>query len=311
MTQPSVTKPSDYFALKDMYTGFESKRIKLGEQEIFLRMGGTGPALLMIHGYPQNHVCWHKIAPKLSEHFTLILPDLPGYGWSSHPKDDEHFLNHSKRAMANSLVQMMQELGHDRFLVVGHDRGGRVAYRMALDQPDRVKKLACLDIISTHDMWKGMDAAKAMSAYHWQFLAQPYPLPETLIMADPAYYLDHTIASWAKSRDLSAFDPDAMLHYRATFATKDQVHGVCQDYRAGWGIDQQLDAKDREDGRKIEAPTLVISGPASKTSDPKAQQRLWAPWCEDVSCHTVPAGHFVAEEAPQETLDLLLPFLHN
>lgn len=303
--------PTEYASLKDMFPGFDTRTILIGSQKFFFRLGGSGPALLLIHGYPQNHVCWHEIAPKLAEHFTLILPDLPGYGRSSHPEDDENLLNHSKRAMANSLVQLMEELGHERFLVTGHDRGGRVAYRMALDHPEKVEKLACLDIIITLDMWSGMDASKAMNSYHWQFLAQPYPLPEKLIMADPAYYLDHTIASWAKGRDLSAFNPDAMDHYRATFATEKQVHGVCQDYRAGWMIDQELEARDREDGRKIKAPTLVISGPASKTSDPIAQQRLWEKWCEKVSCHTVPAGHFVAEEAPSETLELLLPFLKN
>ncbi|SNZ05395.1 alpha/beta fold hydrolase [Cohaesibacter gelatinilyticus] len=306
-----MSNHSDYAALKDMFPGFETRTIQVGSQELFLRVGGSGPVLLLIHGYPQNHVCWHKIAPILAEHFTLILPDLPGYGRSSHPEDDENFLNHSKRAMASSLVQLMEELEHERFLVAGHDRGARVAYRMALDHSDKVEKLVCLDITPTLDMWQGMNAPKAMNAYHWQFLAQPYPLPEKLIMADPAYYLDHTIASWAKSRDLSAFDPKAMDHYRATFATEEQVHGACQDYRAGWAIDQELDARDREEGRKIKAPTLVISGPASKTSDSKAQQRLWEQWCENIDCQTVSAGHFVAEEAPSETLDLLLPFLKS
>ncbi|MCV6546336.1 MAG: alpha/beta hydrolase [Cohaesibacter sp.] len=304
-----MTSPGAYTALKDMFPGFAAKKIKLADQDIFVRMAGEGPALLLIHGYPQNHVCWHTIAAKLAEYFTVILPDLPGYGYSAPPKDHPGGLNHSKRAMAQNLVQLMQALGHETFKVVGHDRGGRVAYRMALDHPQRVSKLVCLDILTTYDMWHQVTAAKAVSAYHWQFLAQPYPLPETLIMADPAYYLEHTIASWAKNRDLSAFDPDAIAHYRATFATRQQVHNACQDYRAGWSIDRDHDEQDLQAGRKIKAPTQIISGPASATSDANAQQNLWEQWCESVQCYTVPAGHFVAEEAPEETLTLLVPFL--
>lgn len=308
---PHKLKPQAlaYQSMKDMFPGFQTKKMECNGQPLFIRMGGNGPALLLLHGYPQNHVCWHKIAPSLAQHFTLIVPDLPGYGRSMADDISQDLEIVSKRSMALTLLTMMQELGHERFSVVGHDRGARVAYRMALDHPDHVDRLACLDILPTYDMWQGMDAPKAMNAYHWQFLAQPYPLPETLIMADPAYYLDHTIASWAKSRDLAAFDPDAMAHYRATFASHNQVHGVCQDYRAGWHIDRVHDEQDRQAGNKILAPTLVISGPASKTSDAKAQQAIWNPWCENLTCHNVPAGHFVAEEAPKETLDLLLPFL--
>ncbi|WP_319530916.1 alpha/beta hydrolase [uncultured Cohaesibacter sp.] len=187
--------------------------------------------------------------------------------------------------------------------------GARVAYRMALDHPDCVERLSCLDIIPTHDMWRIMDDVRSHAAYHWHFLAQPAPMPETLIMADPAYYLDHTIASWARSRDLASFDTRAMDHYRATFASFERVHAACEDYRAGWFLDKAIDNQDREAGRKITCPTLVVSGPASKTSDPSGQDRIWREWADDVTCATVEAGHFVAEEAPEETLEHLLGFL--
>ena len=305
--------PPNYDSLPDMFPGFAKCEIKVGNQTFFLRLSddqsGDKPPLLLIHGYPQNHVCWHKIAPALAEHYSLIIPDLPGYGRSSIPPDTANHSSFSKRTMAQLLVGLMKELGYDRFAVIGHDRGARVAYRLTLDHGHKVTQLACLDIIPTLDMWQEMDATRAVAAYHWQFLAQPQPMPETLIMADPAFYLDHTIASWSKSRDLSAFDPGAMAHYRATFASVERVHAACEDYRAGWTIDQQQDEADRKAGRMIHCPTLVISGPASKTSKADAQETIWQNWTEDVQCHVVDGGHFVAEECPDDVLALLLKFL--
>nr|WP_321445473.1 alpha/beta hydrolase [uncultured Cohaesibacter sp.] len=302
-----------YDALPDMFAGFDRASVRVDDQTFFLRTGGHGPPLLLLHGYPQNHVCWHRVAPALADHFTLIIPDLPGYGYSSLPsaipEEKPGHEAYAKRHWADLLVKLMAHLGHQSFAVIGHDRGGRVAYRMALDHPNRVTRLICLDIIPTLDMWQGMTASRGMAAYHWQFLAQPYPLPERLITADPATYLDHTIASWALKRDLSAFDADAMAHYRATFATPDRIHAACEDYRAGWSIDQQIDLADREKGNRIACPTMVISGPASKTSDADGQRAIWSQWATDLTCHTVTAGHFVAEEAPEDSLSLMLEFL--
>ncbi|WP_245418447.1 alpha/beta fold hydrolase [Cohaesibacter intestini] len=312
-TTASSPSRDTYDALPDMFPGFERASLTIDDQTFFLRTGGHGPPLLLLHGYPQNHVCWHRIAPDLADHFTLIIPDLPGYGYSSlpmaTPEEKPSHEAYAKRHWADLCVGLMARLGHETFAVIGHDRGGRVAYRMALDHPKCVTRLICLDIIPTLDMWQGMNASRGMAAYHWQFLAQPYPLPERLIAADPAMYLDHTIASWALNRDLSAFDADAMAHYRATFTTPDHIHGVCEDYRAGWGIDQQIDQTDRERGKKIACPTMVISGPASKTSDADGQRAIWSQWASDLTCHTVTAGHFVAEEAPEDCLVLILDFL--
>lgn len=308
-TTSALPPLGSYDALPDMFPGFSRASVAIEGQTFFLRTGGHGPPLMLLHGYPQNHVCWHRIAPSLAEHFTLIIPDLPGYGYSSLPKGSSDLQPYAKRHWASLLVKLMGYQGHESFAVIGHDRGGRTAYRMALDHPTRLTRLICLDIIPTLDMWQGMTAPRGMAAYHWQFLAQPHPLPETLIAADPAYYLDHTIASWALSRDLSAFDPDAMDHYRTTFASPDRIHAACEDYRAGWTIDQQNDQTDREEGSKIACPTLVISGPASKTSDADGQRAIWSQWARDLTCHTVTAGHFVAEEAPEDCLALMLDFL--
>ena len=300
---------SDYEQLPDMFPGFGRAEISIDGQSLFMRTGGEGPLLLLLHGYPQNHVCWHRIAPALADHFTLIIPDLPGYGYSGIPADADNHMNYSKRAMGQIFSDLMDRLGHEGFAILGHDRGARVAYRMALDHPARVSKLVCLDIIPTYDMWQNMNDVRAVDAYHWPFLTQPAPMPETLIMADPSYYLDHTIASWARSRDLSSFDPRAMEHYRATFANQGRIHAACEDYRAGWFADYDIDRVDREAGRKIACPTLVISGPASKTSDANGQEAIWKNWASDLTCLTVEAGHFVAEEAPEESAAHMLDFL--
>ena len=191
----------------DLFPGFAAARVAGDDDcEIFLRTGGAGPPLLLLHGYPQTHVCWHRIAPDLARRFTLVIPDLRGYGASSAPEPDAAHLVYSKRAMARDMVAVMAGLGHARFAVMGHDRGARVAYRLALDTPAAVTALAPLDILPTAEVWARLTAESAIGSYHWQFLAQPAPLPETLIGGDPAYYVRHTLASWTRPRDLSPFD---------------------------------------------------------------------------------------------------------
>lgn len=293
-------------ALPDLFPGFAERRIEAGGVEIFLRSGGTGPPLLLLHGYPQTHVCWHKVAPELARSFTLVIPDLRGYGASSAPPGDVRHEVYSKRAMARDCLAVMQALGHARFIVAGHDRGGRVAYRLALDHPEAVSALVPVDIIPTGEAWRRANAAWAVKTYHWAFLAQPHPLPETMISHDPVMYLEHTLQSWAKPRDLSPFSPEAMAHYRALLQAPARVHAVCEDYRAGATIDRELDDADLAAGRKIACPTFVLWADAYLASGPLP---VWETWCTDVTGAAVDSGHFLAEENPAGTLAALMPFL--
>jgi len=279
--------------------------------EIFFRMGGSGPPLLLIHGYPQTHAMWHRIAPALAGRFTLVLPDLRGYGFSSCPANDAGNQAYSKRAMGKDLLEVMTALGHGRFAVAGHDRGGRVAYRMALDAPERTGALVVLDIIPTLDMWRRLTADFAMKTYHWLFLAQPHPLPEMLIEQAPVAFLDYTLASWTKSRNLAAFDEAALAEYRFHFATPEHVHATCNDYRAGFTADRLADEADHAAGKRISCPTLWIAGEKGIPSETKDRGDPWTNWCLDVRGQPIDSGHFVAEENPQSTLQLLVPFLEG
>jgi pimeloyl-ACP methyl ester carboxylesterase len=197
--------------LADLYPGFASKWIDTAAGRIFARTGGEGPPLLLLHGYPQTNVMWHRVAPALAQHFSLILPDLPGYGWSDAPESDAEHAPYTKRAMAGAMVEVMEALGHVRFRLAGHDRGGRVAYRLALDHPGRLEKLATLDIVPTWAMWHHMDARLANRAWHWMFLAQPAPFPETMIGKDPLFFFDQRAAAGTKIKSLSAFDPRSRI----------------------------------------------------------------------------------------------------
>lgn len=286
---------------------FESFEFHGDRGRICGRMGGSGPALLLLHGYPQTHVMWHPIAEALAAHFSVILPDLPGYGASDLPEGSAAVM--SKRLIARDMCNLMADLGHGSFSVCGHDRGGRVAYRMALDHPDRVQRLAVLDILPTHDYWQRMDRTFALKVYHWAFLAQPYPLPERLISADPAFYLDHTMASWTARRDLSAFAPAALAAYRQAFGSEDRVHGACQDYRAGATTDFEDDAADLAAGRQITAPTLALWGGHGIAPGAGTPLDVWRRWSTDVRGAAIDGGHFLVEENPAATLSVLLPFL--
>jgi haloacetate dehalogenase len=307
-------EPTRSNALPDLFPGFEAGTALVNGVEIFYRTGGAGPPMLLLHGYPQSHAMWHRIAPQLAEHFTLVIPDLRGYGQSSAPEDDAAHTTYSKRVMAADMTALMASLGHDRFHLVGHDRGARVAYRLALDTPDAVERLAVLDIVPTHAMWTDFTVGLAMATYHWLFLAQPHPLPETLIAASPDYYIDATIASWAKHQDLSAFDPSALDHYRAAFRQAERIHAMCADYRAGQTTDFVLDSADVAAGRKITCPLLAVWGqtgiPSKMGIDDKTVEddplTVWKPWGTDVTGRGIDSGHFVAEENPDATLEALL-----
>ncbi|NBN64456.1 alpha/beta fold hydrolase [Pannonibacter tanglangensis] len=270
-------------------------------------MGGDGPPLLLLHGFPQTHVMWHPLAGALARHFRVILPDLPGYGESDLPEGGPEAMG--KREVARDLVALMQELGHASFLLCGHDRGGRVAYRMALDHPQAVRRIAVLDILPTQAYWQRMDRAFALKVYHWAFLAQPEPLPERLIAAAPEFYLDHTMASWTGRRDLSAFAPEALAAYRTAFAASDRIRAACQDYRAGATVDLAHDEADLAAGHRITAPLCVLWGGHGIAPGAGTPLDVWRQWATDVSGSAIDSGHFLVEENPAATLAALLPFL--
>jgi haloacetate dehalogenase len=291
-----------------MFAGFSQHIVKTKGADINFRRGGEGPPVLLLHGYPQTHAMWHAVGPELARHFTVIAADLRGYGASSKPPGGADHAAYSKRAMAADMVELMAELGWKRFAVVGHDRGGRVAYRMALDHPDIVSKLAVLDIVPTHTMWTKMDKALATATYHWLYLAQPDGLPEAMIGKDPAYYLKETLRRWA--RPGFAFAPEAMAEYVRAFSDPAAIHAACEDYRAGATLDFEHDKHDFSQRKKISCPTLALwgGGGLAKRSDDVIS--AWRLWTKELNGKAIPdCGHFVAEEAPAETLQALEKFL--
>ena len=294
--------------LADLFPGYASHWIDTSAGKMFARSGGDGPPLLLVHGYAQTNVMWHKVAPALAKHFTLVIPDLPGYGWSHAPKSGACHAPYDKRSMANVMIEIMEKLGHVRFRLAGHDRGGRVAYRLALDHPGRVEKLVTLDIIPTYEMWHRMDDKLAMKVWHWPFLALKHPMPELLIEKDPIGYIDYKMASWTKTKDLSAFDPRALAHYHAFFSDPLRIHATCEDYRAGRTTDLQNDEADRKAGKKITVPMCALWGTAGipGASGPLA---IWKEWANDVTGAPIDSGHFVCEENPDDTAKAMLDFL--
>ena len=295
--------------LADLFPGFASHRIDTSAGRIFMRTGGEGRPLLLLHGHPQTNVMWHRVAPALARHFKLFIPDLPGYGWSDAPQSDATHAPYTKRAMANAMIEIMEAQGHVRFLVAGHDRGGRVAYRLALDRPGRLDKLAVLDIVPTWAMWHRMDVRMAMRAWHWSFLALPAPFPETMIGKDPIFFFNWRAAAGTKIKNISAFDARALAHYHAFFNDPLRIHAICEDYRAGRTTDLAHDESDRAAGRKIGCPVLAVWGTAggvpAETGDPLA---TWREWASDVRGFGVDSGHYLAEEAPERTAQALIDF---
>lgn len=283
---------------RQLLDGFETLDIA-GTDGVTIRTrkAGDGPPVLLLHGYPQCHVMWHLVAPRLAEKFTIIVPDLRGYGDSSKPSGDPTHALYSKRAMAADMVEVMDALGHQKFAVFGHDRGGRVAHRMALDHADRVKRLGVLDIVPTQTLFEKTDKTFALGYYHWFFLAQPAPLPEKLIGADPEYYMSCKMGHWSASD--AVFDPAAMAEYVRCFSDPATIHASCEDYRAAITIDLEHDKADFD--TKVSCPTLVLWGEFGlmhKTYDVLA---AWQEKCEVVSGRALPSGHFLPEEAPEET----------
>jgi haloacetate dehalogenase len=287
----------------DLFPGFALDRVEVGEATLRVRHGGEGPPLLLLHGHPQTHVMWHAIAPGLAERFTVVAPDLRGYGESSKPPTTADHEPYSKRAMARDQVELMRGLGFERFSVCGHDRGARCAYRLALDSPERVERLAVLDVVPTGDVFRLANADFGLAYWHWFFLAQPADLPERMIGADPdAFYFRQGY----QARGL--FSPEALEDYLRCVRRPETIHAMCEDYRAGASLDRAHDDADRG-RRRIECPLLVLWGGRGKLPSLYDDALdIWRGWAGDVRGRGIDCGHFLAEEAPEETLAELLDF---
>ena len=293
----------------DLFPGFDERFVETAAGRFYTRSGGDGPPLLLLHGYPQTHHEWHAVAPRLAARFRVVLMDLRGYGRSCVPESRDG-AGYNKRVMGKDAAAVMAALGHDRFRLVGHDRGGRVAYRLALDAPERLERLAVIDIVPTALIFRGFGEPKrGLKSYHWLFLAQPAPFPEALIGAAPRLFADHTLASWCKRKDLSAFHPAALPHYRALFTDPARLHATCEDYRAGAGDDREQDEADLAAGRRFSVPLLVLWGDGGIPSSGTDPVAAWRQLASDVTGEEIDAGHFVPEENPDACAEALLRFL--
>lgn len=284
---------------------FRVDRIQCRDQTLRVASGGQGPPLLLLHGNPQTYLMWHRLAPALAERFSVITADLTGYGMSSKPPSVPGHTPYSKREMALDQLALMRVLGHERFAVCGHDRGARVAYRMALDHPDAITRLAVLDVIPTGESFARGGREFGLGYYHWFFLAQPAPLPEHLIGADPDWFWTwHT--NRGPRRDI--FVEPALSDYLACFRNPETVRAICEDYRAAATIDCEHDAADKRAGRRIRCPLLALWGRSAKLEAWYDTLAIWREWADDVRGRAIDCGHYLAEEAPEETLAELLAF---
>lgn len=285
------------------FDGFALEHINVGAGSLRVRHGGSGPPLLLLHGNPQTHAMWHMVAPRLAKRFTVICPDLRGYGGSFKPDATADHAPYAKTEMAGDMVRLMQHFGHETFFLAGHDRGGRVAHRLAIDHPTRVRKLAVLDIIPTVEQFERTDLTAALGYYHWFWFAQPHPFPETLISAEPeVWFFAHTSRE-PKSRGF--FNPDALADYLAHVHQPEMIRGMCEDYRAAVTIDLAADRASRAAGQKIQCPLLVLWGAKAKIEQWYKDEALaiWRSYATNsVSGRSVPSGHYLAEEAPEDVL---------
>ncbi len=287
-----------------------SAEIQTGETSIFVRWNGSGPPVLLLHGFPQTHLMWRSVAPLLACNFTVVCADLRGYGRSGCPVSTPDHAPYAKRAMARDMVTVMERLGFPRFSVAGHDRGGRVAYRMALDHPDRIDRLAVLDVLPTEAVWDRADSRFALAFWPWSLLAQPEPLPERILAAAPDAIIDDALGGWGSPSVV--FPPEVRAAYVQALRSPDHAHAICEEYRAAATLDREHDKADRVNGRRIVCPLLVLwstRGPLDtwyvEESGPIG---LWRAWGNDVQGHALDAGHFFPEEAPEQTADALNSF---
>ncbi|MDH3226708.1 MAG: alpha/beta hydrolase [Thermoleophilia bacterium] len=283
-------------AAEPLFPGARDVRATVDGIEVAAWVMGAGPPVLLLHGYPQTRAMWHRVAPRLAERFTVVVADLRGYGDSSAPEGDPAHEHYSKRAMAADQVGLMEELGHTRFAVVGHDRGGRVGHRMALDHPNRVTRLAVLDIVPTRVVFATARTELATAYFHWFFLIQPDELPERLIGADPGYWLDEILDRWSATD--APFDDRAVSEYRRCFVRAANIHASCEDYRAAATIDLEHDAVDRA---RLQQPLLVLWGLRGAMNRLYDVPDTWADLAVDQRSAAIDCGHFLAEERPGET----------
>lgn len=288
-----------------MLEGFTRNRIRTSGASINTLVAGSGPPLLMLHGYPQSHIEWRHIAPRLAEEYTVVLTDLRGYGDSEKPASTADHRPYSKRVMAQDQVEVMERLGFDRFSVVGHDRGGRVAHRMALDHADRVAALVIQDIAPSRDMYLTADMRFGMVQYHWFFLAQPTDVPEVLLGHAPEYWVRQRLGR--EGRDF--LEEEALVEYVRIFSDPAAIHATCEDYRAGATIDLEDDGEDL--ATKVACPTFIMWGERSFVGKQYDVMRVWGERCADVTGVALPCGHFLAEEVPDRTYDELVGFLRR
>jgi haloacetate dehalogenase len=293
-----------------MFDGFATLDLPTERGTIHARVGGDGPPLLLLHGYPETHLMWHGAAPLLAQRFTVVVADLAGYGDSLRPEPAADHAPHSKRALARDQVQAMAALGHDRFAVAGHDRGGRVAYRMALDHPDTVSALAVLDIVPTAEVWARADDRLALGYWHWGFLAQPAPLPERLIAGDPEAYFDHHLGAIGLGGAPEHYPAEVLEAYRRQLRDPGAVAAICEDYRAGATIDRAHDEADR--GRTIGCPVLALWGRRGALEAFYGDVlEVWRGWAADLRGRGLDASHFLVEDRPDEVAAELTAFLKS
>lgn len=294
--------------MSDLFPGFSSHRLGTEIGRAFVRKGGEGPPVLLLHGFPQTHVCWHRIAPELAKTHTVVAMDLRGYGWSTAPEGDARHETYSKRAMGRDAVRVMSDFGFARFALVGHDRGARVGYRLALDHPGRLSALAMLDILPTFHVWREIDAGRFPAA-HWEFLARPAPEPERAIGKGPVAFFDKLMAGWTRDGTLAPFDALALDAYRKGVNEPSRIHAMCEDYRAGATLDRQADEDDLRAGNTIACPVALAWGTFFLTGRDEGGPTpldVWrASFAPDAFGRQVASGHFVPEEDPAGALSVI------
>ena len=295
------------FPMRDKPT---SEVVQTGAASIFVEWSGSGPAILLLHGFPQTHLMWRNVAPHLVESFTVVCPDLRGYGRSTCPASSLDHAAYSKRAMAQDMVAVMEHLGFTSFCVAGHDRGGRVAYRLALDHPGRVSRLAVLDIVPTETVWAQADARFALAYWPWSLFAQPAPLPERIMIAVPEAIVDDALGRWGSPA--SVFPPDVRAAYVQALGSPDHARAICEEYRAAATVDREHDVDDLKRGRRIACRVLALWSERGSLNEWYAEAggplALWREWCDHVEGRAIHAGHFFPEEVPEETADALVRF---
>lgn len=289
----------------DFFPGFRRQTIATSGTSINVVTGGNGPPLLLLHGFPQTHILWRKIAPALAGSYTLVMPDLRGYGDSGKPPAGDNHVNYSKRATAQDQVEVMDRLGFRQFALVSHDRGSRVAHRLVLDHPDRVSKLVLMDICPTHHMYKTADKEMATAYFHFFFFLQPAPFPETLIERS----LDETLKFFMGSVMPDGIEPEAYAEYRRCFSNPATIHAACEDYRAAASIDLEHDEADMD--KKITCPLLVLWGATGLVGRKYDAVSIWRQRANQVSGKALPGGHWLPEEFPNEVLAEIVPFLQS